>query len=1251
MKKLVFSVMLALILISTLTLTFNIKYVKADYVWRRTIYIRVNGNVEPSDAPILRVGDVYTLTDNIIEAAPSKDESAIIIQRDNIIFDGAGHKIQGKGIYASKGINLSGRSNVTIQNVNIEYFDYGIWLWYSSNNRISGNNIKNNSVGIGITDSSNNRIFGNSITNNNEAGIWLRYSSNNSIFRNNVINNAHGIFLNSSLNNGVSENNITNNSAGVWLEYSYYNSIFGNSITNSNYHGIGIGIVDSSNNSIFGNNVTNNCLGIGIQDSFNNGVSENNITNNEAGIWLWYSSNNRISGNNIKNNSFGIGITDSSNNRIFGNSITNNNEAGICLVSWSTYSSNNSIFRNNITNNYDGIQLKSSLNNKFWHNNIIKNTLQVHDYAWDDPKIPPSFNVWDDGYPSGGNYWSDYGGVDVKKGPNQDEPGSDGIGDTPHRIDWYNVDRYPLIYPVSLGDVIVVVYDWDGVGAALAGGDTWVELVRHGEVSGVTRHIDEYSRAIFYGVEPGTYYVNVWHRPVESVSWQEFWAQKTGIVVEEAKPVTVEVKRHFPVITGFEVQQVPAKIGEASSITLTIKNIDSADQWVKARLIVKHESGEWVYENESSSRKLEPEQETAFTFSDFTPDKEGSYYGYAICNIVGGGSQTTDQEGWKYLFSISLVENILLNFSVYYEGKLYKVSLEVPYLRFSETVGQIGNDYYSWYPKIDPSVLRQAYYLERHVRNPDGYPILKVAVYHDGQQVFQEDIKVKILSELLNYCLELFGAAHPAKLDTYLTYSEDWYRAYRNIAFWVQLSNHVSKILDWATIIGPIIGSIKDLYGATTSEQVKTVISLYFDILSGYDALKEKYGGEKADTIVNMLIQHNLCASKDYNPLEVYAKFEASPSITLDVLEAISSEALNLELNSNAKTLIRNFLEELEEGAIGEFAANAALSLYAYFGSGLTAKTAAEIGLSSAFKGFIKYVIPLALARAIMKGYILPMAEAINSAWESMGYIANSFAKMYVYGVRISNPKNNVFNLTDSRIFASQLGLEYLSEYNYYVKTYFYRSRQILKSQSELDYYRVMAQTALSYAQKWAKTLSNIQHMATAIIQASDPEGETFEFELIPPPELNPYPEIPENSKGFIVQINAPTNITLQSGEYILIVQNGEWYSNFTYPLYIDDAYGTQYLIIFNPPNQSYTVQTNNETIIKLENFEISNGNITTSTAGEITGTEAEFKVSFLQIDPTTVIPEYPQNLIQLIIIIATLGTTVLLRKKAKINT
>ena len=151
--------------------------------------------------------------------------------------------------------------------------------------------------------------------------------------------------------------------------------------------------------------------------SHGNNVSGNIITNNYCGIYLDHSSNNSISGNNITNSVRGIFVNSCSNNTIFGNNITANTEAGISLDS----SSNNSIF----------------------HNNFVNNNIQVFFFTSD------CADVWDDGYPSGGNCWSNYAGIDEKSGPNQDQNGSDGIGDTSFVIDSYNIDHYPLMVPLA----------------------------------------------------------------------------------------------------------------------------------------------------------------------------------------------------------------------------------------------------------------------------------------------------------------------------------------------------------------------------------------------------------------------------------------------------------------------------------------------------------------------------------------------------------------------------------------------------------------------------------------------------------------------------------------------------------------------------------------------------------------------------------------------------------------------------------
>jgi parallel beta-helix repeat protein len=154
---------------------------------------------------------------------------------------------------------------------------------------------------------------------------------------------------------------------------------------------------------------------------------------------LYSSSYNSITRNNIIANYWGNGISlfvSSNNNSIIGNNVIANGMYGISMF----YSpNNNNITGNNIVNNWFGIFLYDGSSNRFWHNNYIGNTQQVYvaTYAHD--------NSWDDGYPSGGNYWSDYTGVDWFSGPYQNEPGSDGIGDTPYVIGPNDQDRYPLM--------------------------------------------------------------------------------------------------------------------------------------------------------------------------------------------------------------------------------------------------------------------------------------------------------------------------------------------------------------------------------------------------------------------------------------------------------------------------------------------------------------------------------------------------------------------------------------------------------------------------------------------------------------------------------------------------------------------------------------------------------------------------------------------------------------------------------------
>ncbi|MEW6069373.1 MAG: NosD domain-containing protein [Candidatus Thermoplasmatota archaeon] len=180
--------------------------------------------------------------------------------------------------------------------------------------------------------------------------------------------------------------------------------------------------------------------GIFLSNVTNGKIENCNIYNNTYGTYLDYSLNNTVSANYIYNNpGHGVVLSSSSNNNIRANYVYNNSGRGIVLSS----SSNNNIRANYVYNNSQyGIYLSSSSNNSIYHNNFINNINQTYD---------ESFNIWDNGYPSGGNYWSDYTCSDLYSGANQDRPGSDGIGDTPYNISGgTNKDRYPLMRPWNI---------------------------------------------------------------------------------------------------------------------------------------------------------------------------------------------------------------------------------------------------------------------------------------------------------------------------------------------------------------------------------------------------------------------------------------------------------------------------------------------------------------------------------------------------------------------------------------------------------------------------------------------------------------------------------------------------------------------------------------------------------------------------------------------------------------------------------
>jgi parallel beta-helix repeat protein len=180
-----------------------------------TIYIRQDGSIDPATAPIQRVGDTYNFTEDIYSPFVL-DESAIVVERDNIVLNGSGYSLHGVG--NGLGINVTRSSNVTIENFEIERFGVGISLWESSNNTIFGNTVTKNDVGIGLWQVSATKISGNIVIANNGTGIAVSGSGAlNTVVGNYIGNNKVGIGFGYGTLNIIAENYIANNEEGIYF--------------------------------------------------------------------------------------------------------------------------------------------------------------------------------------------------------------------------------------------------------------------------------------------------------------------------------------------------------------------------------------------------------------------------------------------------------------------------------------------------------------------------------------------------------------------------------------------------------------------------------------------------------------------------------------------------------------------------------------------------------------------------------------------------------------------------------------------------------------------------------------------------------------------------------------------------------------------------------------------------------------------------------------------------------------------------
>jgi parallel beta-helix repeat protein len=151
---------------------------------------------------------------------------------------------------------------------------------------------------------------------------------------------------------------------------------------------------------------------------------------------VYHASNVFIQDVKVDTGCYGVLFTNVTNTTLFRCRISNT----VIGVQLRGDSRNNVLKGNFIVDNNFGIVVDSSFYNVILHNNFINNTRSY----WSDG----SPNVWDNGYPSGGNFWSDYSRIDQKRGFYQNITGADGLGDFPYPREDDPLDKFPFINPI-----------------------------------------------------------------------------------------------------------------------------------------------------------------------------------------------------------------------------------------------------------------------------------------------------------------------------------------------------------------------------------------------------------------------------------------------------------------------------------------------------------------------------------------------------------------------------------------------------------------------------------------------------------------------------------------------------------------------------------------------------------------------------------------------------------------------------------
>jgi len=392
-------------------------------------------------------GTTFIDKDTILE---NDITGSVEITANNITLDCNNYTLTGN--QAGSGIYLNQKTGITIKNCNVHNFSYEIYLNRSSYNTLTGNTLSGGWVGSQLTNYSlNNNLSFNNVNSHREGIDFTSHAENNILTGNTITSNQWGIlFSHQSSNNILKDNILLGNQYNLGFYWGDQPEDFIQDIDTSNtINGKPIYYLVNENNK----EISGEAGFVGLVNSSNITAKNLNLVNNVYGVLLVSTENSRIENAQLSNNYIGVFLLNSSNNNFINNQIFNN-ESPLSL----TNSPFNIFTNNTIKSNNGPLGFGHSTDNIFYHNNVIDNGQWCGSQAYLRSETGES-NIFDNGYPSGGNYWSDYHGKDEKSGPNQDQPGSDGIGDTSYDMRYYywgnciktDQDKYPFMVESGWG--------------------------------------------------------------------------------------------------------------------------------------------------------------------------------------------------------------------------------------------------------------------------------------------------------------------------------------------------------------------------------------------------------------------------------------------------------------------------------------------------------------------------------------------------------------------------------------------------------------------------------------------------------------------------------------------------------------------------------------------------------------------------------------------------------------------------------